>query len=191
MVWIGRALVILHVARSAICRRPRKLPVHVALIASHCDVRAGQREFCEGIVIERCRAPRGSVVASLASLWEAGLRVIGIGRLLEIRQVATHAGCGRSGKFPAQVAGGAIKRRVRSGQGKPGLLQVVELSAEPGIGVVTLFACGWKTAGDVAWLRVLIVLGVTGITLGWQSLELAGGCAFVTGLAIQSRVCAN
>jgi len=145
MVRSGRAVEILHVARSAISRRSDELSIDVALRASHADVRAGQRELRESVVIESRRIPRGSAVAALASGWEAGLGVRRIVGLIEVRQVTSDASRWRIVELPACVAGGTIQRRVRAGQGEAGELQVIELGAHPVVHRVALLAGDWQT----------------------------------------------
>ena len=112
-------------------------------------------------------------MATLAGLRETGLRVVGVRCLLKIRQVATHAGCRRPGKFSSDVAGHAIKRAVRSSQGESSLLEVVEFCSQPVVGVVALLAGCGETAGDVIGLSSLVILCMTGIALCRQSLELS------------------
>ena len=87
----------------------------MALRAGHADVRALQREFREGVVIESRGIPRARVMAVLAGCREASLRVRRIIGLVEIRHVATHAGGGRAGKLAAGVAGVAVQTRVGPG----------------------------------------------------------------------------
>jgi len=112
VVRIGRAIEILHVARTAIRRRSHKLIIDMACRTGHADVRSGQRELGECIVIESRRIPRAGVMACLARRREPGLGVRGIVRLVEVRHVAAHAGCRGIVEFPTRVAGGAIQRRV-------------------------------------------------------------------------------
>jgi hypothetical protein len=75
VVRIGRAVEVLDVAGRAIGRGSHKLPVDMALGAGHADVRSGQRELRERIVVKRCRIPRAAVVAGLAGnfppIWQA------------------------------------------------------------------------------------------------------------------------
>lgn len=118
-------------------------------------------------------------MARLACLREAGLRVVRIGRLLKIRQVTSRAGCRSSRELSSLMARRALQVFVRSGQIKAGLLQVIELGVQPGICVMALFAGRGKAAGHVIGLCVLVVLGVTGITLGGQALELPNRCTLV------------
>jgi len=122
VIGVGRAVEILYMARSAIRRCSHKLAVDVALGTRYIDVSPGQRELCEGVVIEVRHIPRARVVTRLAGRWEARLRVRRIARLIEVRQVAAYAGCRRPSEFPAHVARRTIQRSVRSRQGKTGEL---------------------------------------------------------------------
>ena len=63
----------------------------MTLGASNCSVRAGEWET-GGRVVEGCLRPRRRVVTLLTGLRESRLHVIGIGRSLEILQMATDAG---------------------------------------------------------------------------------------------------
>ena len=79
-------------------------------------------------------------MASLARGGEARLCMRGIARLVEVSQVAAHAGSGRSGEFPTHVTRRAIQRGVRTGQGEAGELQMVELRAHPVVHGMALLA---------------------------------------------------
>ncbi len=184
MVGVGRALVILHVARIAIGWRTGKLAVHVTLSASCGQMRSGQWKLRKRVVIESRRLPRGGVVATLTSLREARLHVIRVARFLEVRQVTSHASGRRAGELSANVAGCAVQRGMRSDKREAGHLQVIEFRSEPGVSVVTLFASNGKVTGCVARLRVLIILGVTRVALRRQSLKLPNGGTLVAGFAI-------
>ena len=145
MVGIGRALIVLHMARGAIGGSSCELAVDVAQGAGHGHVSARQREFAESIVIKRRGLPRGSAVAGLAGLREAGL---GVGRVigrLEGGKMAAHASGGRPREFSSQVAGRAGQRDVCSSQRESRKLQVVKRGAEPVIRAVALFTCGGET----------------------------------------------
>lgn len=120
VIGVRRSLEILHVARNAIRRSAGELAVHVALRAGNSHMGAGQREFSERVVIEGRGLPGRGGVAALASLRESRLHVIRIRRLLEIGEMAAHAGRGRSGKLPSYVTGGAIQRNMCSRQREPG-----------------------------------------------------------------------
>ncbi len=93
-------------------------------------MRARQRE--RGVVmIERRRNPRRRGMAGLALRGDAGLHVIRARCSVEIAGVAAEAICRRPRKFSIDVAGGAIKRRMRPGKREAGHFQVIELGAKP------------------------------------------------------------
>src|SRR5581483_1850137 len=85
------------------------------------QVRSGEREPGGGVI--ECRiGPQHRVVALLASLGEARLCVVGIGRALIILEMATHAGSGREIVVIVHVAIGALPwgHRVGARQGEAG-----------------------------------------------------------------------
>src|SRR5580704_19579803 len=91
VIRIRGAVEVFDMARSAIGRRADKLTIDVALRAGHADVRALQREFREGVVIEGRWIPRRGVVASLAGGRESRLRVRRIIGLVEVGHVTADA----------------------------------------------------------------------------------------------------
>jgi hypothetical protein len=92
-------------------------------------------------VIEGGAAPVGGVMALLAGLREVRLHVIGIGRALEVCEVATDTSRIRAGQVvvAVHVALRAGDRRVGSGQGEAGG-RVIKSRAAPVRGVVALLA---------------------------------------------------
>ena len=176
MVRIGRRVEVLDVAGRAIGRRSDKLAVNVALRAGHIGVRAGQREFRKGGVIESRRIPSARVVAGLARGREAGLRVRRVVRLVEVRHMAAHAACRRQCELAACVAGVAIEGSVRAHQGKACELHVVELRAHPVVDGVAGFAsrrhsqCNVINARGLGVNEVSLVARVAG---GRKTLELS------------------
>lgn len=180
VIGIGCALKVLHVAGNTIRRRAGKLAVYVALGAGDSGVRAGQRELGKGIVIEGCGLPRGGGMAALASLRKSCLHVIRVCRLLEIGEVASHAGCRCARELAPHVTGGAIQYDVRTGQREAGNFQMVKLGAQPGVHAMALLAGGGETSRHMTGAcRRLILLGMTGIALRGQSHELSGGRSLV------------
>jgi len=194
VIGIRGALEILEVARAAIRRCTHKLTIDVTLRAGHIHVPAGQREFCKGVVIERRHVPRARVVASLASRGESRLRMWRIARLIEIRQVATHAGGRCSYEFSTRVARRTIQRSVRPGQGKAGELEVVELRTHPVVHGVTLLAAGGQVQLHVIQPGRSCIYEVplmARIASGGQTLELAHGRVLVTRIAVHRGVRAD
>lgn len=167
VIGVGCALKILHVAGSTVGWSSGKLSVHVALGTGHGGVGAGQGKLGKGVVIESRRLPRGGGVAALAGLRESRLHMIRVCRLLEIGKMAAYASCGRARELASDVARGAIQGNVRSGERKPGNLQMVKLGAGPGVQAVALFAGGRKTGCHMIWTcGGLILFGMAGVTLG-------------------------
>jgi hypothetical protein len=92
----------------------------------------------------------------------AGL-VIGIGRVIVVGQVASHALRRRPGEDAVRVTLGALDGGVRPGQWETGELRVVEAGACPDIYVVTALTGGGQLRRDVVQRRgTLIVLQVAG-----------------------------
>ena len=149
VVWVGRAVEILDMARGAIGGRAHKLPVDVALRAGNGRVCARQLELRKHVVVESRRIPRGGTVAGLAAGREARLRVRRIVRLVEIRHVAADASGRCSHELVASVAGVAVQSRVGAGQGKARELQMVELRAHPVVHRVARLAGGRQIQSDV------------------------------------------
>lgn len=166
----------------------------MALRAGHVGVRAGQRKFRKGGVIESRRIPSARVVAGLAGRRKTRLCVRRIVRLIEVRHVAAHATCRRLCELAAGVAGIAIQSGVRTHQGEACELQVVELRAHPVVDGVTLFANRRHPQRDVIDSRgsgvneVLLVARVAG---GRKALELSYGRALVARVTTHGRVCAR
>jgi len=161
VVRIGRAVVIRHVAQVARAAGQVVVVVDVALGALQVRMTSGQRK-AHGIVIEARRLPRGCVVAELAGLRDVRRHVIGIGRLLIIRKMASAAGCRRALKVVPGVAGIAGQRSVHAGQREAGILQVIEVNAEPVVESMTLLAGGGKSGGNV--IRSVGRLEIFGVT---------------------------
>ena len=149
VVWVGRAVEILHMARGAIGGRAHKLPVDVALRAGNGRVCARQLELRKHVVVERRRIPRAAVVAGLASRRESRLRMRRIICLIEVRQVAADAGRWSSHELVARMAGIAVQGGVRARQGKPGELHMVELRAHPVVHRMARLAGGRQIQSDV------------------------------------------
>lgn len=130
VIGIGCLLEVCQVAGDARCRSARILSSHVTLRTLHADVCP-----CEGksrpVVIEVCVAPGIRIVAVLAGLRNSGTDVIRIRRLLEVRQVAGHAGRTQAGEHPAGVALRALRARMRTGQRELGHGVVIELHTQP------------------------------------------------------------
>ncbi len=184
MVRVGRALVILHVARNTIRAAQVVVSIAVALRALQGRVCSGERKSHQR-VIERSRRPGGRGVAGLAGLREVSGHVVRIGGLLIIGQMATRASCRSPFKPSADMASRAVERGVRPGQGEAGGRQMVKLRPKPTIHTVAILTGGGEAAGYVTGLGRPIILGVARITLRSQSLELAGGRAGMAGRTVK------
>ena len=131
-------------------------------------------------MVEVRRLPGRGVMATLASLREVRLHVIGILCALKILQVATHTVRRRAFVFAADMACVAVQRGVCAGKREARKLQVVECSAEPGVDTVALLAGDGKSGLNVTRASgCLVIVSVAGIALRRQSLELANRRAFV------------
>jgi len=191
VIWIGRAVVLRHVARCAILSIQVVIPVDMALRALQSGVRTGQRKSHQA-VIKSCRLPGLGAVAGLAGLGETQGDVIGIGSLAKIREMAAHAVGRRALELAADVAGQTVQACVHAGQCETRVFQVVKLGAKPVVHAVALLAGGGEIGGHVAGARrVLVILSVTGIALRGQSLKLPGRRTFVAGSAVQRRMGPN
>ena len=102
------------VAGKALRAQRGELSVRVALIATECVVRPGEREFGR-VVVERCALPVRRRMADAAILREAGSGVIRVVGLIEIGEVAGNALCAQRGELPVRVALVATERRMRAG----------------------------------------------------------------------------
>ena len=133
-------------------------------------------------------------MASLAGRGKARLPMWRIACLIEVRQVATHAGSRRSYEFSAYVASRTIEGSVRPGQGEPGELEMVELRAHPVVHRVALLATGRQVqfhvvqAGCLGINKISLMAGVTGRR---QALELSHSGILVAGIAIHGGMRAN
>ena len=130
-------------------------------------------------------------MALLAGLRKVRRDVIRIGRAPEILQVAGYAGRAIQVVVVVDVAVRALARGhgVCIGQGKSNR-RVIELGIQPVIRAVALFASRSKLCCDMVRVGcTLEVRGVAGIAIGRHRLKLAGGRAFVAGIAVHRRMC--
>ena len=159
----------------------------MALRAGQSHVRARKRES-NRTVIKVCWLPRDRAVAALTGLRKVESYMVRISRLLIVRQMAADTVGWRALEPAAQMAGIAIESGVGAGQREPGDGQMVELRSEPGVQVVALLARDRKVAAHVTRLSCLIVLGMTGVALGREALELTHRGAGVAGSAVNHGV---
>ena len=112
--------------------------VDMALRALHGRMEAGEREPSRGMVKGRVQPVRRAV-ALFASLRECRSHVVGIGRSLEVLQVAAHTGSRGQVVIVVDVALRALQRRMRARERKPGVV-VIEAGLCPRSRVVALLA---------------------------------------------------
>jgi hypothetical protein len=117
VIRIRRALKIVLMARETIRRRAGETIVRVALIASNCEMRAGERKT-RAIVIEAGGTPRIVVMARQTILRIIAGGMIRIGGLLIIRLMAGKAIRRRTCETIVDMALVASHRRVNAEQGK-------------------------------------------------------------------------
>ena len=179
VVRVVRAVVILHVARGTVCAAQIEVSVYVTLRTLQSGVRSRQRKSHQ-TVIKSCGLPRDGCVASLAGLGKVQTHVIRVRCLAEIWQVASDTVRRCPLEFSTDVASRAVESCVHPSQRKSGVFEVIELHSKPVIETVALLTRGGKVCLHVARSRrLLVVRGVTGITLGRESLELPGRRAFM------------
>ena len=105
-------------------------------------------------------------MATLATGGELAGLVIGISRMIVVRQVASHALRRGPGEDSVRVTLGALEGGVGPGQWEAGELRVVETGARPDVYVVTALAGGGKFCRHmVQRCGLLIVREVAGDAL--------------------------
>jgi hypothetical protein len=102
-------------ATGALRRRPCEDIVDVALGARDLRMRAGESELRSGVVVKRRTEPINRRMAQGAVLREAGGIVIGVRRLIDVRQVTPDAGGRRVAELAANVASVAGNAHVGAG----------------------------------------------------------------------------
>ena len=150
--------------------------VHVAVCAWNRGMRPGQRE-ARVVVIEGRRHPRCGVVANIALLRKSYGDVARIVRVLEIRQVARHAGCIGQFVVGVDMALTALHARMGSGQGPAGR-GVIERSGSPVTGAMAHFALLRQSGRNVIRVRrTLVILQVATHAGGGSQVVVAVGVA--------------
>lgn len=130
MIWIASGLEFLHVTTGALGSNGLEVVLHMAQKALRGDVSASQREGGLGMIEVRW-LPCCGRVAGVASLREAGCDVVGIGRLVEVRQVATGALSRRPSKDIVDVALSARRLSVCTGESEFRSRVVIERRTKP------------------------------------------------------------
>jgi hypothetical protein len=138
VIRIRGSLKILQVAGHTRSRRQVVVPVRVALRASHMCVGPSQWE-CGFRVVESCRLPTRGGVTHFALLGNTGGCVIGVGRPLEIPEVARNTRRRREVEIAICVTLIALQLRVSTGERKADRI-VIEAGRLPSGGRMTILA---------------------------------------------------
>ena len=152
VIGIRGALEGAEVTRNARRGKPDEYSAGMAAAAAQSHVRAGQRKRGLGVIKDRPQ-PVGGAVADGAVGREACRHVIGVGGLLEGRQVTARALRRRRRKHAARVALRALQRGMSTRQREFRHRGVVERGGQPGRGGMALFARLRETAADVGRVR--------------------------------------
>ncbi len=180
VIRIRRLLELRQMTRCTLRAKTRELAAHVAARTGGRGMFAREWKTSGRIVIEDGPTPLCRRVARLASLRESCRRMIRIGCLLEIRQVARRTRRSQADELASHVAVRASRRRMFPGQRKL-RRAVVEGRARPLRGRVTRFTGLRETRRCVVWVcRLLEIRQVTRGTRGADSCKLA---AYVTARA--------
>jgi len=162
VIGIFGTLEVRQMARHARGDRDVVIVVDVAAGTRRGRVEACQRKAC-GRVIKLGVSPEHGIVALFAGGGETNV-IHRCRRAVEVLLVTRHAGCNRNVVVVVDMARGAGRRQVRSGQRKAGR-GVIKLGVGPEHGIVALFARGRETGvGDRGGgaVKVLLVAGDTG-----------------------------
>lgn len=177
------------VAAIAILRRPRKPTRRVAGNTVDPNVRSGQRERRQSVVIEFCTGPGGSGVADRTVPGEAGLHVIRVLCRIEVGGVATEAVRRSPRESAAGMAARAIDSSVCPGKFKSRQERMVELCPAPRIHAMARLAVGRKLCRRVIQdPRGLVISQMARDTVGPQAGKLPDRRALVAGLAVYGGV---
>lgn len=176
VIGVHRILKPRQVASGAILHRAGELIVDVALLAGHGVVLAGESEARAG-VIEHRAFPLRRRVAHGAGGGESGRFVIGIDSGVIGRQMATGALVGDAGELVVDVALGACRSCVLSGEGELSFGVVEGGSLPAGRGVTGFALCGKRRRGMVWILRRLELFEVAGGAILREVLEYVSGMA--------------
>src|SRR5712692_4989109 len=180
MVGVGGGVEILEVAGGAVGGGSLVVVVQVAAGAEHGEVEAGQGE--QGlVVIKRGGLPGGGGVAQVTRLWEARGDMVGIGRGVEVLQVARDTGSRQPGIDVVHMAGGAGRTDVGPGQRK-GRFGMIEGGPGPGGRGVAQGAVGGESGGGVIRVgRSREIALVATVAIGGYRSEVASDVAEVAG----------
>jgi hypothetical protein len=172
VVRVGRALVVLHVARGASARGQAIVAVDVALCALQGSVRSSKSESRAGMV-ESGSGPGSRAVTALASLRERSLHMVRIGGALVVLHVAGDAGCSGQVVIAIHMTLRALQRGVRAGEREAHRV-VVKRCRLPRRSAMAGLAGLRKTALHVIGIgRALIILQVAGDAGGGGQVVIA------------------
>ena len=171
MVWVVGGLVLRLMARIAVGGRASVHIIDVAGSAGHGYMGAGKGKRCV-VVVERSGAPGRCGMADITGLRVAASDVVGVGGVVEVRQMAGDTSRGQGGILTIRMACGARQRKMRAGKSPTGL-GVIENRAEPVGGGMAERAILGECRDDVIGIGGLVELGeMTPLALGRRSGEL-------------------
>ena len=186
--WVRRTVEVLVMARVAVRGRGHVVIVGVALCAGNRGVFPRKRPMRVQSMIEFGIRPVEGRMANPAVPGQRERDVGRIGRTCKIGTMARIALRRRPLKDIVDMTGSAGQRGVRPGQRVAGVLQMVELGAEPGIhGVATLTRCG-ELEAHVIDDRGEEVFLVAAIACRGKTDKLSGTCILVALVALYESV---
>ncbi len=181
VVRIGSCVEILQMTGRTVGGKGRVLIVDVALGTGNIDMCAGQREMSGRVMVKLCSLPLSRVVASGASLREAGSHVIWAGGRVEILQMTGRTVGGKGRVLIVDVALGTGNIDVRAGQREVSGRVMVKLDPLPLSGVVANCAICREPGCPVIWAGGLIVGQLMAThTLGSGCRELSASMTLYT-----------
>ncbi len=119
MVWICRAQILGLMTGKAVRRRPGEHIVDMATGTCHGHVRACKREW-RVVVVENCPRPGHRCMAGVAGGGKTGGRMLGVGRGIEVFDMARITVGRQRREVVVHMTGGASQARVRPGKGERG-----------------------------------------------------------------------
>ena len=120
MVWVVGGLVLRLMARIAVGGRASVHIIDVAGSAGHGYMGAGKGKRCV-VVVERSGAPGRCGMADITGLRVTASDVVGVGGVVEVRQMAGDTSRGQGGILTIRMACGARQRKMRAGKSPTGL----------------------------------------------------------------------
>ena len=177
VIWTCRFAEVVCVARIAVGRCSRVLPINVAGRTCYRRMRPGQRES-RLAVIEARRLPGGRRMASLASRWKCALNVVRIGGPGVVVLVTRVAVARRARVFAIYVTRCACHGGMCSAQWERGFA-VIKIGRRPrSSGVAGLASRRESTLWVIRIRSLVVVVNVARVTVGWGPCVLV---VYVTG----------